>query len=79
LENFNNSENNIISVELAKVLGYWPTCGGAEYKNKLVVSWVLIWVDMFFGGKKKGGVHCNNKTYIHTQKPLRDRSHVIEV
>jgi hypothetical protein len=28
-----------------------------------VVSWVLIWVDMFLGEKKgRGGGYCNNKT-----------------
>jgi hypothetical protein len=25
-ENFNISENNIVSVKLAKVLGYWTCC-----------------------------------------------------
>jgi hypothetical protein len=32
LENFNISENNIISVKLAKVLGYWTCCEGGQKK-----------------------------------------------
>jgi len=31
-ENFNISENNIINVKLAKVLGYWTCCEGGQKK-----------------------------------------------
>ncbi len=39
-ENCNISENNIISVELPKVLGYWMTLHGTWIKIEL--NWILI-------------------------------------